>query len=51
MSDKREVFFIIGRGGAVMWSDASDSPTAMPDSRTRWEAIWSRRESPTRERI
>jgi hypothetical protein len=37
----REVFFLIGRDGALLWSDASDSPSALPDSRARWEAIWS----------
>ena len=41
---KREVCFLIGRSGAVLWSDASDSPSAMPDSRARWQAIWSRRD-------
>lgn len=41
---KREVFFLIGADEAVLWSDASDSPLALPDSRARWEAIWSRRD-------
>jgi hypothetical protein len=41
---KREVCFLIGKGGAVLWSDASQSPIHLPDSRARWEAIWSRRE-------
>lgn len=41
----REVFFLIGDGDAVLWSDASESPVALPDSRARWEAIWSRRAS------
>lgn len=41
---KREVFFLVGANGAVLWSDASDSPLALPDSRARWEAIWSRRD-------
>ena len=36
----REVCVLIGRDGAVLWSDASDSPVALPDSRERWEAIW-----------
>lgn len=40
---KREVCFLIGEGAAVLWSDASDSPMALPDSRERWEAIWQRR--------
>ena len=34
---------MIGRGGAVLWSDASTSPVRLPDSRARWEAIWSLR--------
>lgn len=40
----REVFFIIGKGEIVLWSDASNSPVLLPDSRVRWEAIWSRRD-------
>ena len=40
----REVCFLIGGRGEVLWADASDSPMALPDSRARWEAIWSRRE-------
>ena len=40
----REVFFLIGRGGALLWSDASNNPAALPDSRRRWEAIWKHRE-------
>lgn len=40
----REVCFLVGEGEAVLWSDASDSPVALPDSRARWEAIWSRRD-------
>ena len=36
----REVFFVIGRGGAVLWSDASESAAALPDRRERWDAIW-----------
>ena len=35
--------FLIGRGGAILWSDASPSPIALPDSRARWEAIWQSR--------
>jgi hypothetical protein len=42
--DQREVCFLIGKGGAILWSDASDSPVALPDSRSRWEAIWDNRE-------
>ncbi|MBX3199107.1 MAG: Mov34/MPN/PAD-1 family protein [Labilithrix sp.] len=40
----REVLFLIGRGDVVLWSDASESPVRLPDSRARWEAIWSRRD-------
>lgn len=43
----REVFFLIGSNGEVLWSDASESPVLLPDSRARWEAIWSRREAIT----
>jgi hypothetical protein len=42
--DEREVCFLIGEGDVVLWSDASTSPVALPDSRVRWEAIWSRRD-------
>ena len=40
----REVLFLIGEGDTILWSDASESPVALPDSRARWEAIWSRRD-------
>jgi Prokaryotic homologs of the JAB domain len=43
-SNLREVFFLLGDDGHVLWSDASDSPVRLPDSRARWEAIWSRRD-------
>lgn len=35
---------LIGEDDVVLWSDASDSPVFLPDSRARWEAIWSRRD-------
>jgi len=41
---KVEVFFLVDGAGRVLWSDASSSPVALPDSRARWEAIWSLRE-------
>lgn len=44
MAHQREVCMLIGEDDVVLWSDASDSPVALPDSRVRWEAIWSRRE-------
>ncbi len=44
MTSMREVCFLISKDGAVLWADASDSPAALPDSRTRWEAIWDHRE-------
>ena len=40
----REVCFLIGVGEAILWSDASSSPVAMPDARERWLAIWERRD-------
>ncbi len=40
----REVCFLIGRGDAILWADASDSAAALPDSRARWEAIWRHRD-------
>ena len=36
----REVCFLIGASGQVLWSDAGQSPVALADSRARWEAIW-----------
>jgi hypothetical protein len=36
----REVCLLIGRSGVILWADASTSPVALPDSRTRWQAIW-----------
>lgn len=41
---QREVCFLIGRNGAILWADASDSPAALPDSRDRWDAIWRHRD-------
>ena len=43
MAERREVCFVIGRGGAILRSDASTSPVSLPDSRARWEAIWEAR--------
>jgi len=40
----REVCLLIGRGGAILWSDASSSPVWLADSRARWEAIWHHRD-------
>lgn len=40
----REVLLLIGEDDVVLWSDTSDSPVALPDSRARWEQIWSRRD-------
>ncbi len=40
----REVFLLIGEGDVILWSDASASPLALPDSRERWDAIWSNRD-------
>ncbi|MGE0871528.1 MAG: Mov34/MPN/PAD-1 family protein [Kofleriaceae bacterium] len=41
----REVCVLIGKHGEILWADASTSPTALPDSRARWEAIWTRRDA------
>lgn len=40
----REVCFLIGHDGAILWSDASDHPASMPDSRERWTRIWELRD-------
>jgi hypothetical protein len=40
----REVCFLIGRGDAILWADASNSAAALPDSRPRWESIWQHRD-------
>lgn len=37
---QREVCFLIGRGNTILWADASNSPSLLPDSRDRWDAIW-----------
>lgn len=39
-----EVFFLIGKGGAILWSDAGANAGSLPDSRARWEAIWSHKD-------
>jgi hypothetical protein len=39
-----EVCFLVGARDAVLWSDSSSSPSAMPDRRERWEAIWACRD-------
>lgn len=40
MATPREVCLLIGSDNEVLWSDESDSPVRLPDSRERWEAIW-----------
>ncbi len=40
----REVCILLSADGAILWAHASTSPTLLPDSRTRWEAIWEHRE-------
>ncbi|MCU0654866.1 MAG: Mov34/MPN/PAD-1 family protein [Polyangiaceae bacterium] len=40
-----EVLFLVDGEGRILWSDASGSPVALPDSRARWEAIWQHREA------
>lgn len=41
---RREVCFIIGKGGVILSGELSDSPLALPDARRRWETIWGLRE-------
>ncbi|RKH67717.1 hypothetical protein [Corallococcus llansteffanensis] len=41
----REVCLLIGPGDVVLWGDSFDDPLALPDSRERWEAIWSLRDT------
>jgi hypothetical protein len=45
MTTTREVCLLIGPGNTVLWSDSFDDPASLPDSRERWEAIWSLRGS------
>lgn len=40
----REVCILLSADGAILWADASSSPTQLPDSRSRWEAIWDHRD-------
>jgi hypothetical protein len=40
----REVFFLVGDGGKVLYRDDGESATRIADSRTRWEAIWAHRD-------
>lgn len=36
---------LIGRGGALLWADASsEDPSRLPDSQARWQAIWQHRD-------
>jgi len=41
---RREVCFLLGRGGALLWADTSGSAAALADSRRRWAAIWALRD-------
>ena len=45
MTSPREVCFLIGAAGEVLWADVGSSPTALPDSPARWRAMWDRRDS------
>ena len=36
----REACFLLDADGTVLWREESASPVALPDSRTRWHAIW-----------
>jgi hypothetical protein len=39
-----EVCFLLDAEGTVLWHDSSGDPSALPDSRERWSAIWDRRD-------
>lgn len=41
---KREVCFLLGRGGEILYADFSASPFTLPDSRKRWQVIWKNRQ-------
>jgi len=36
----REVCFLIGKSGEVLWADTSGCAASLADSRARWDAIW-----------
>ena len=44
MTKKREVCFLIGARSVVLWADTTGSASALPDSRSRWQEIWDRRD-------
>ncbi len=44
MTEAHEVFFLIGPDDVVLYRDEGRSPTFLPDSRARWEAIWAARD-------
>jgi hypothetical protein len=45
VSPVREVCFLVGAGGEVLWRDTGGSAGALPDSRERWAAIWRLRDA------
>lgn len=40
----KEVCFLVGRKGEILWSDTNDDPGYLVDRQDRWEAIWENRE-------
>jgi hypothetical protein len=38
-----EVCFLLDGAGTVLWRESSGDPSALPDSRRRWTAIWAHR--------
>ncbi|GAA0936628.1 hypothetical protein [Virgisporangium aurantiacum] len=40
-----EVCFLLDAEGTVLWRDSSGDPSALPDSRERWSAIWACRDA------
>lgn len=44
LSGPVEACFLLDDGDAVLWIERSASASALPDSRSRWQAIWSHRD-------
>lgn len=40
----QEVCMLLGAHDVVLWADAAGMASALPDSRSRWEAIWQHRD-------
>ena len=44
MRPEHEVCFLIGHDASVLWADTDGGPSALPDSRRRWDQVWRHRE-------